>query len=448
MRYPEDKIREAILHPDPAVRDRAVSYFAKSSRPDPTIMPLVIRAVETYGRTDAYRVIGLSRDLPQSEESVTWVIDELNAEPSDQYESYAYNLSMVLAGADPVLLRPRETAVLEARHFLPDLRAPVAERLRMLAWDAATCWRELEAFCEQSNENQYVNEVDIGHAHRIVEALARHGEECEEKVHAILRQKVADVPRHATHWMVPSVVRLAGRVRLGSAIPLLVAKLVEDGGDLLNEECAAALTHIGTPEVLHAVAGAFPTAPHHFRLYASGPLEQIHSDLAVETCLRLLRQETHTDLQGRLAEALLCQFAPEGIEEARRLLVGRELDFIGKGLRNYLLETCTLTGERFPEYHEWSATEQAEKAAHWKRVKELEGDPAGLVLFALEKLAGKKLSDVPGAKPPRPALPTVRRPASRALPSAAKPSVGRNDPCPCRSGKKFKNCCMKKSSGY
>ena len=209
MRYPEDKIKEAILHPDPAVRDRAVGYFAKSSRPDPTIMPLVIRAVETYGRNDAYRVIGLSRDLPQSEESVAWVIDELDAESSDRHENYAYNLSMVLAEAEPALLRPRETAVLEARHFLPDLRAPVAERLRMLTWDAATCWRELEAFCEQSKESQYLNDVDIGHAHRIVEALARHGQECEEKVHAILRHKVADVPRHATHWMVPSVVRLA-----------------------------------------------------------------------------------------------------------------------------------------------------------------------------------------------------------------------------------------------
>jgi uncharacterized protein YecA (UPF0149 family) len=128
--------------------------------------------------------------------------------------------------------------------------------------------------------------------------------------------------------------------------------------------------------------------------------------------------------------------------------VGRELDFMGKGLRNYLLETCTLTGERFPEYDAWLATEQAEKAAHWKRVKELEDDPAGLVLFALEKLAGKKLSDLPGAKPPLPALPPVRRPVGRPLPSTARPNVGRNDPCPCRSGKKFKNCCMKKQNGY
>ena len=27
------------------------------------------------------------------------------------------------------------------------------------------------------------------------------------------------------------------------------------------------------------------------------------------------------------------------------------------------------------------------------------------------------------------------------------PRVGRNDPCPCNSGKKYKNCCMRKGIG-
>src|SRR5689334_6536413 len=50
MRYPEDRIKEAILHPDIDIRDRAVLYFAKSFSTDTSIMPLVIKAVETYGR--------------------------------------------------------------------------------------------------------------------------------------------------------------------------------------------------------------------------------------------------------------------------------------------------------------------------------------------------------------------------------------------------------------
>ena len=102
MRYPEEKIKEAILHPDIEIRDRATRYFGKSFSSDLTIMPLVIKAVETYGRqNDTYRQIGASRDLPQSEDTIAWVIDELNDSQADQYENYSYNLSMVLVEADP-----------------------------------------------------------------------------------------------------------------------------------------------------------------------------------------------------------------------------------------------------------------------------------------------------------------------------------------------------------
>jgi uncharacterized protein YecA (UPF0149 family) len=100
-------------------------------------------------------------------------------------------------------------------------------------------------------------------------------------------------------------------------------------------------------------------------------------------------------------------------------------------------------GERFPEYDEWLAIKKAEQQEHWKRVKELEGDPNGLVMFALEKLAGKKAADMPKATPSVPLAPCQ----SLAPKSESKQRVGRNDPCPCGSGKKFKKCCIKREGG-
>ena len=141
-----------------------------------------------------------------------------------------------------------------------------------------------------------------------------------------------------------------------------------------------------------------------------------------------------------MAEALLYQFADEGIEAARQQLIGRELDFEGKGLRNCLLETCTLMGKEFPEYNEWLAAEKTEKADHWKRVKELEGDPAGLMRFVLDKLTGKA-AEMPIAKTSSPPTPRLAGPNT----AVSKPKIGRNDSCPCGSGKKFKNCCLKHS---
>jgi hypothetical protein len=437
VRFSEDKIKQAIVHPDPEIRDRATSYFARSCSNDTSIIVQVIRAVATYGRQDAYRLIGSSRDLPQTEESIAWVIDELNDEASDRYENYTYNLSMVLVEADPALLLPRESAILEARHFASYLHPAFTERLRMLSWDEASCWQKLEEFCEEGKDKQYTNEVDLGHARRIVEALARYWQGCEGRVYAILAQRVEDYHESPMKWLEPLAVRLAGQAHLDSTIPLIVNKLLEDGGDVLNEECSKALARIGTPAVLHAISEAYPKAGHHFRLYATEPLERIRSDLAVETCTHLLAQEQDEMIRENLVHALLSQFAPEGIEAARRLLMGRELDFEGRGLRDYLLETCTLTGERFPEYDEWLAVARAEKEEHRKRVRELEGDPQGMLLYALEKLAGKKAADVPRARPP---LPPIPRPAPPRQPEVRR-RVGRNDPCPCGSGKKFKVCC-------
>jgi len=407
-----------------------------------SVMPLVIQAVEKFGRKDAYHLIGLARDLLQTEETIAWIIDELNNEQSDQHENYTYNLSMVLVKADPALLLQQESAIPDSQHFLPDLRASFTERLQMLSWDEATCWQKLEEFCEEGKEKEYVNEVNLDYGCRIVESLARYGDECQEKVHALLSQRIDDYRHNPMKWMEPLAVRLAGEAQLDSTVPLLVAKLVEDGDDLLNEECAEALTRIGTSAVLEAVAAAYSAAPHHFRLYAIEPLEYIHTDFAVEKCLQLLRQEKDEGIRVNLAHALLSHFASEGIEETRKLLVGRQLDFERRGLRNYLLETCTIMGERFPEYDEWQAAEKSEKTEHWKRIKELKGDPAGLLLFALEKLTGKT-TEMPQAKP---SLPLTSRQIF-APKSESKQRVGRNEPCPCGSGKKFKQCCLRKEGG-
>jgi hypothetical protein len=442
VRLPEDRIKEAILSNDLDVRQRAVRFFARSFSSDTSIMPLVIKAVETFGREDAYHLIGLSRHLPQTESTIAWVIDELNDEQSDRYENYTYNLSAVLANGDPALLLCEESAILDCQHFFPGCYAAFSERLQMLSWDEATCWQKLEAFCEEGKNKRYRNEVNLGYGKRIVEALARYGHECEEKVHTVLREKVEDFTDNPMKWMEPLIVRLAGEAHLDSTVPLLVRKLADDGGDLLNEACAEALTRIGTANVVEAISEVYPKSSRSFRLYATEPLEHIHSDLAVEECLKLLRDEQDARIRDNLAHALLSQFAPAGIEEARKLLLGREHDMESRDLWLCLLETCTLTGERFPEYDEWRTAEQTEKEEHQKRVKELENDPAELMLFALEKLSGK----TPTAELKQES-PVSRQPQlNLALRTETKQRVGRNDPCSCGSGKKFKKCCLNKSN--
>ena len=440
MRLSEEKIKAAIQHSDLDIRQMAIRYFSASYSADPSIMPLVIKAVETFGRQDAYHLIGYSRDLPQTAQTIAWIIDELNNEESNRHENYVFNLSMVLVQADPALLLPRESDILEARHILRFLRTSIVERLQMLSWDEATCWQELEEFCEAGKDEKYVNDVNLGYANQIVEALSRYGNVCEPKVRERLAVTLDDYSHHPMKWLEPLLIRLAGQTNLESVVPQIVAKLHDDA-DLVSQECAEALTRIGTPAVVHAIAEAFPTAERHFRIYASGVLENIHSDLVVETCLKLFHEEKDKFIRNELANALLSQFAYDTIEPVRQYLIGKKLDFEGKDLQGRLLETCTLMGERFPEYDEWLATEKSEEAEHWKSVQELEDNPEGLIKYALEKLAGKKIEDIPK---PQLSLPSA---SGLAFPhqQASKQKVGRNELCPCGSGKKFKKCCLSRN---
>ena len=77
MRLLEPKIKAAILHPDEEVRVTAVSYFSGSFSQDETIMPLVIQAVETYGREKAFRILRAAESLTQTHATAEWLVREL-----------------------------------------------------------------------------------------------------------------------------------------------------------------------------------------------------------------------------------------------------------------------------------------------------------------------------------------------------------------------------------
>jgi hypothetical protein len=70
MRLPEAKIKRAILHPESEIRLTAVDYFADSHSSDPEVMPLVIEAVEEYGRDSSFRLLRDAEHLVQTTSSL------------------------------------------------------------------------------------------------------------------------------------------------------------------------------------------------------------------------------------------------------------------------------------------------------------------------------------------------------------------------------------------
>jgi hypothetical protein len=446
MRLSEEKIKQAILHRQREIRERAVRYFDDSYSEDEGVVPLVIQAVEKYGRVDAYHLVGGSVHLRQTEETIAWFIEELQDPASEHYENYLFNLNRVLCNADPALLLPRESEIFETCRFYRPLSDCLRLRLELISWDEAACWQRLEQICEDGKDKRYANEFDWGVAAEILEALARFGGEVEQRVLAVLSEKIESFENHPMKWMEPLMVKLAGLLRMDAAVPVILGKLHEDA-DVLAGHCMEALARIGTDAVVAAVADEFAGGQRRFRLYATSVFEKIHSDLAVEAGIRLLAQEPDGQVRHNLAYAALSQFAREAIEPVRQFLRSQRLNSDLRHLRDYLVETCVIMDERFPEFDEWRAAGEREREEHQREMETLKDNPMAALSRALEKLKEDRASDEPEEKKtkvPSAAVASVDRILAASRPDAGMNRVSRNDLCPCGSGKKYKKCCMRK----
>ena len=102
------------------------------------------------------------------------------------------------------------------------------------------------------------------------------------------------------------------------AIPAIVA-LHNDADDWIFEDGHRALVKIGGDKVVEELARAYPDASTDLRSVAASVLENIHSDLSVETCLRFFETEQDHHTRCSLIQSALLNFATEAIEPARQL---------------------------------------------------------------------------------------------------------------------------------
>lgn len=425
MRLPEAKIKEAIVHPDKLVRQEALLYFAECYSRDAEVMPLAIQAIDTLGRSNAFLHVHVLAQLAQTEATVEWAIKELHRQEDKAHDldSYFPALSRLLCNADPHLLEPHAAEILKAPGFFKEMRQEFQERPRLASWDADQCWKELERICAEG----VGKDVDFGHASRVVEALARKGEKYADRILDLLAKEVGDFETDPMTWLEIFLVELAGEMRLERAIPLVVKKLHECG-DVLSEECVEALGKIGTDAAAGSVAEGWLESEWDYRLYATSALEKIHSDTTVRKCLELLPQDKDLDIRTKLADALLSQYADEGIEPVREMVQRRAYDSMCSDLMRKLVAVSTVLGVTFPELPIWKREAEERRATQERKMKQMRGFFQAPVQPALPPKPAPARDEYLERKP-APFLRTEKQ-------------VGRNDPCPCGSGKKFKKCCM------
>ena len=356
MRLSAGQIKQGVLHPEHEVRITAVHYWSWSLDPDPTIMPLVIQAVERYGRGIAFNILREAEHLAQSEPTIDWLVNELRADydfADLRDDNYRFAIALILLNADPELLVRRHAVIVAAPAFPDVLKRPLDETLAMHFWDWPTTWKAFEDFGRTMMRRHQVGPEDSRRFERIIKALSRH-RQAGEMVLRLLRRHFDKGKKQLMEWMEWKIVDLAGEIRLVEAVPYLLRRI--DGAyEALTDAIPVALGKIGTDSVVDAIRDEWHDVDDEGRHAFVEALWTIHTDRCADVCLELLVDEEDMDVAVFLGHAVLSHFHFEGIMPVRDLVLGDEdeLDGERRDLRYRLVAAATIMGSNFPEYEKW-----------------------------------------------------------------------------------------------
>lgn len=422
---PVEKVKEAIISPDRELREAAVYYFARSHSDDRSLMPLVMQAFERFGDT-AFEMFTFLEDLVQTSESVAWLcrqIEQVDPDAEEEASSFFTACVAALRHADSAALKPHEAAIAGLEHLDDESKTIVADRIHVSSFTSEALWAEIEEFCKAQDQEEEAEDHDLEFGWAIADAVARFPDECRGRVLDTLRQKGED-------WLELLAVRMAGRLRLNEAASCLIDLLTE-WDTWAYQEALNSLARIGTDSVVEQLAARYVTADNDLRLAIACILENIHTDRSVRKCLELLDQEQDAIARGFLIQSILMSFSPEGIEPARHHVLTTPKTPEVLEVRQDLLVACKMLGMSFPEFEQWQedAKTDPEFRREWYKLHPLVQDDNS---FEDDEPSADDDFDE-GFVDERPA-PIVRHDEK----------IGRNDPCPCGSGKKYKKCCYGK----
>ena len=194
-------------------------------------------------------------------------------------------------------------------------------------------------------------------------------------------------------------VYMIGLLNLEKYIPFLASLLVRDE-DILLEEASAALIRFQTNVVVKEVE-PYLKKPESI-IFASSVVENIKTDYAVQVLREAYKDAEEIDDQDILIEALCHQLSKEALPEISDHMKKEYFSSL-VDMEQTAYSYYSIIGVQHPDLEEWR------QAALGRE---------------LDYRNAQNKGDLP-----------------QSVPTRNESKVGRNDPCPCGSGKKYKKCC-------
>jgi len=352
--------------------------------------------------------------LAIDEAGVLWALEKV-ASWGNTSEAFHF-MRWVCEQAPVALLRPRiseiESAASGKFEEFSRLPALARQRLEFHEMSAQECLSRLHDVLERCDEGDEFPHALINEARSLCRRLVEKGDaiaELERLTKEWLSFDFGDkhTPRD---WFSGIAIELAGMLGMHSAIPRLIEYFDYDW-DWWNESIEKSMKQMRTPETLELCAASYPALEWYGRLYLAGVFESPRIPEIEPALSKLLEGESDDDLRVHLASALAVLGTPssqtiaravyrENIEDPERFFIAETLyyQFIIEGIGD-------------PDLRRWHAK--------MERFRQMRDQPS--IRFSGAQNTPPDFSDP---------IPTNFK-------------AGRNDPCPCGSGKKYKKCCLK-----
>jgi len=423
------------------VRSHTLNVICREVKPPAGALARVMARIDADGWDEAYEFSHQIQNFPHDEASMDWVTERLTRSLEAFSETRDPGLRFLLpwfCGAPVALLEPRFERVSEAYEAylvaegnplkvasssgpMDMTMAPAKERIAFAAASLDHLEQQLgEAIADCTFSQDFPSHV-IGRFGRICEALGK----CNGIPAVTLAEWLEVDPGEdpddrdpADDWYAGAALEILRHCDAPVPLDSLINWLIVDW-EWLNERVSRTLQERANEALVTKLLEIYPTLEWAPRLYLTEVIERARFASCETAVRKLADQEKAPDLRVHLAETLVLYGSKESVDAARavqRRYVGRE--------EGELTEQIVV--------HDWLAGDRSRRIVLKLDEFERKARRVRAKIEALGDFMDKPEGDAP-----------ARSYANLAIPQlpVEKPAVGRNEPCPCGSGKKFKKCC-------
>lgn len=428
---------KGLGHADLNVRSEMLRIISDEAKVSEDATGIVIAQIGKYGWEEAYQYSHQVGDLPHTEESLAWVCAALLAPWKDCDKDRFHPACHLLRWLESAPIAWVSEHLEDLRTKLPG--APVSADSQRWVEDVQDFFGQ----CEQRLAADGLSEPELRRRLEEVISLCAGDEDWPDEGTEELKALCEAAGRKGffqqaelLEWMYRAFVdgedEMGAGFRAGSALlvagemgqPIAIAPIIALFGldwDWINELIPETLKDTLDAASFAELLAVYPGLAWHARLYLSGVIEEVRFEGFEDRLQSVYRGEKDVALNTRLANALVLQGTDTGIATARLHLQKHRNFRDCESLRDIMFCQEIVLGRETDSTAKHLLRMEGERRRMEERIKSVMGmRPPSL----LDSLMNE------GEAPPHPML-------KAPLP----PAAGRNEPCPCGSGKKYKKCC-------